>query len=400
MMNIGSKSAGLRRGSVWLLAFTGMLALCATAQARPGTHGPSMSTWDTRASSVVLQSRLGFMDDGHFNTFSYNANFTSTTGRLSAQFGLHYLNLKQTGEDESLHGASASATAVMSMPVTDRYDNGVPTAAVAFYMGAVPAVLTTGQINDITLPLVVGLGIPVSPADWITITPWVEPSVSGNLDTDIKSFDLGGAANDELADLQSGMVGADELSEDAVGDIVDESVEVEFSANLGLRSGLAFAFHLGTGADLNIGVGLSSLGGAFSGPMIVTAGGALVWRWDDIVPSILPGAGQSGCRCAQDAPAAPPAVAEPDAAAPAPATAPAVAPAPKPKPMGAPAPAPKPMGAPAPAPKPARPLPPLPGAAAPAAPAPAPALPTPTPSPQPEAPAQGPAPAPAPAPTY
>jgi len=332
-MNIGA-SRGLPQTCLWSAALTGALTLGSVAHARPGTHGAPVSTWDTRASSIVLSSRLGFMGDAQFAAYSYHANFTSTTGRLSAQFGLHYLNLAQRELHDSRRGGSASTVAVMNMPVTDRWDNGLPVAAIAFYMGAAPAVLTRGPANDITVPLVIGLGVPISPDDIVTITPWGEPSVSINVDSHIRSFDLVSASNEEFRDLRRSMGGTDELSESAVGDIVDEAVEVDFDVAIALRAGLDFAFHFGPRWSLNLGVALSSLGSAFEGPLVVTGVGALVYRWDDVVPSVLPPTRPPGCACGEDAEEASPAEG-PETAAPTP---PPAAAAPAPRPMGRPKP--------------------------------------------------------------
>jgi hypothetical protein len=52
--------------------------------------------------------------------------------------------------------------------------------------------------------------------------------------------------------------------------------------------GLEASLHLGKSADLNLYGMLSTLGGAFSGETVKTIGGALVIRWDDIVPTVLP----------------------------------------------------------------------------------------------------------------
>ncbi|MCS6760333.1 MAG: hypothetical protein MO852_16450, partial [Candidatus Devosia euplotis] len=149
------------------------MSFAAPALARPGTHAPAISTWDTRASSVAFHAKLGFLPGGHFRNYSYNANFTSTSGNLSAQFGLHYLTLnrgpetdEQSGQEtkrNTQHGASASATGLLSIPFTGRTDNGIPTAAIGIYFGAVPALLTSGNLNDLTIPLVLGLGVPYSP---------------------------------------------------------------------------------------------------------------------------------------------------------------------------------------------------------------------------------------------
>src|SRR6187551_2203622 len=100
-----------------LVAAAFSTALAGHAAATAGTHAPAVSTYDTRASSVVFGYRHGFSDAGSFNTFSYNANFTSTSGRLSAQFGIHYVNFKEAEADTRAHGVAGSGVAVLEFPI-------------------------------------------------------------------------------------------------------------------------------------------------------------------------------------------------------------------------------------------------------------------------------------------
>ena len=148
-------------------------ALCVPriASATAGTHAPAVSTYDTRASSIVFAYRRGFGSGGSFNTFSYNANFTSTTGRLSAQFGIHYVNYAAPSSAVVAHGVAGSGVAVMVFPITDRYADGVPRAALALHLGGVPTAYISGERNFLTLPFVLGFGVPLSPAKFVTITP-------------------------------------------------------------------------------------------------------------------------------------------------------------------------------------------------------------------------------------
>src|SRR4051812_14463329 len=103
-----------------------LLAIVRPAAATAGTHAPAVSTYDTRASSIVFAYRHGFSSAGSFNTFSYNANFTSTTGRLSAQFGIHYVNFKPTDADTRAHGVGGSGVAASEFSVPAPHVNGVP----------------------------------------------------------------------------------------------------------------------------------------------------------------------------------------------------------------------------------------------------------------------------------
>ncbi|HEY3667426.1 MAG TPA: hypothetical protein VGL19_15570, partial [Polyangiaceae bacterium] len=109
-----------------------LLLIEQTATALPGSHAPAISTYDTRASSIVLAYRHGSSDAGPFDTFSYNANFSSTSGKLSAQFGLHYVNFASQESASTAHGIGASGVALFVFPVAGRYDDGVPKAAIAF----------------------------------------------------------------------------------------------------------------------------------------------------------------------------------------------------------------------------------------------------------------------------
>ena len=83
-------------------------------------------------------------DARSLDSFSYNANFGSASGKLGAQFGLHYVNFASKDNDSiALPAASgASGIALFVFPVAGRHDDGVPKAAIAFDVGAVPAART------------------------------------------------------------------------------------------------------------------------------------------------------------------------------------------------------------------------------------------------------------------
>ena len=98
-----------------------LLLLGRSAQALPGTHAPAISTYDTRASSVVLAYRHTASDAGPLNTFSYNANFSNSTGILSAQFGIHYVNFAAKANDSTAHGVGASGVALFVFPLAARW---------------------------------------------------------------------------------------------------------------------------------------------------------------------------------------------------------------------------------------------------------------------------------------
>ncbi len=261
-------------------------AFCASeASARPGTHPIVVHTWDARASSVVLEYERGLLDGGGMNIVSYHANFSSTGGRLSSQFGLYYLNFSEAS-NPTAHGLAGSATAVFSLPVASRFENGLPRAAIGLYVGSAPTALISGERNYVTVPFVFGFGVPISPAKAISITPWFELSPSVNLDTVIHSYDFSNVNPLDYYDPATGTV--KKLTASDVEKILKDSVDLEFGFRVGARGGLDIALHASDYFDLALDASMSSVGTAFSGTRVVYLGGGFVWRWDDIVPAVLP----------------------------------------------------------------------------------------------------------------
>ncbi|HEY1533400.1 MAG TPA: hypothetical protein VGF76_05265 [Polyangiaceae bacterium] len=272
-----------------------LLLLGQTARALPGSHAPAISTYDTRASSVVLAYRHGASDAGPFNTFSYNANFSSSSGKLSAQFGLHYVDFASKENDSTAHGIGASGVALFVFPVAGRYDDGVPKAAIAFDVGAVPTAYVSGQRNFLTVPLVLGFGVPLSPHQAVTITPWFEIAPSANLDTVFKpgGIQLGNdvvvpSPGCDLSNPISAQQCKYTLNQSAIEAAVQKGVTVDLSFKVPMRAGLDGSVHLGENADFSVYSGVSTLGGGFSGSSVFTLGAGLTFRWDDIVPAVLP----------------------------------------------------------------------------------------------------------------
>lgn len=252
------------------------------ALSAPGTHAPAVSTWDTRASSVEFGFRPGFLSGGHFDVLSYNANFTATNGKLSSQFGLHYLNVRTGAERPVLQGLGATAVAVFNNPIGERYENGVPRSALGVYVGAAPTALVNGQTAFVSLPLVLGLGVPWAPSASATITPWIEASPGVNLDTQIRT------ATVDLTGVDAAVNGTSvTLSDAAVSKILDRTVSFQTSVTLGLRAGLDLGFKLGDSVDLDVSGAVGSLGGALQGTLVGWLGGGLVFRWDKVVPAVL-----------------------------------------------------------------------------------------------------------------
>jgi len=349
-----------RVGAYLGLATLGLTTLATRpVAATGGAHAPAVSTYDTRASSVVFAYRHGFSDAGSFNTFSYNANFTSTSGRLSAQFGIHYVNFLQQDADTRAHGVAGSGVAVLEFPVAGRFEDGVPKVAVAMHLGGVPTAYISGERNFLTVPFVLGFGVPLSPIRQLTFTPWYELAIAANVDTVVRPE---GVTIDSTSVQIDPMTGTASLKPGAVQDALSKGVTVDLTVNVPMRVGLDAALHLGKSADLNLYGMFSTLGGAFSGESVKTVGASLVVRWDDIVPAVLPKPAveeHESCESTERRFRACPNArfwltpeqrgqATPDAA-PAPAPTPPATPAP----VGAPAPtAPPPATAPAPAPTP------------------------------------------------
>ncbi|MES1177645.1 MAG: hypothetical protein ABUL62_25195 [Myxococcales bacterium] len=269
-----------------------LLLLGHTAQALPGTHPQAISTFDTRASSVVLSYRHGFSDAGPFNTFSYNANFTNTTGKLSAQFGLHYVNFTPKVNDEKAHGVAASGVALFVFPVSGRWEDGVPKAALSFYVGSVPTIYVSGERNYLTIPLTLGFGVPLSPHKAITFTPWFEIAPSANLDTIFKPADITASAGDVTITPDPTPDNPNNVkvtvNQSALENAVKKGVTADLSFKVPVRAGLEAGIHVGPSTDFNLYTSLGSLGGGFSGSSVFSFGAGVVFRWDDIVPAVLP----------------------------------------------------------------------------------------------------------------
>ena len=270
-----------------LAAFAAALLHAALATAEPGTHALPISTWDTRASSVALGFRPGFLSGGHFDILSYNANFTATNGNLSSQFGIHYLNVRPGSGDAVRQGLGATAVALFSNPVGERYDSGIPKAAVAIYVGTAPTTLISSESASVSVPLLLGIGTPWSPSEAVTITPWIEGSPGLNLDTRIRT------ATVDLANTGTTVTGTPQnpqvmLSSAAISKILARTVDEHTSVTMGLRAGLDFAFRLSDSVDFDVSGALGSLGVALHGTTVAWIGGGLVFRWDKVVPTVLP----------------------------------------------------------------------------------------------------------------
>lgn len=239
------------------------------AAARPNTHAPAISTWDPRASSVVVGLGRAVSGDGSFSFASYNANFSSTSGILSAQFGVHYVTFEQDAAAPLARGVSAGGVALISLPLASRFDNGVPKSSFAFYIGGVPTAMFSGRLNFISVPLVLGVGLPFSPSPYVTFRPWVELSPGLNFDTRIDEVPASAA-------IQAAMDGT--LTRDEVEDLVEEGLNIQRETTVGKRAGLSVAVHLGERVDVDLNMMLGA-----GQPGAISLGAGLVLRWDALV---------------------------------------------------------------------------------------------------------------------
>jgi hypothetical protein len=228
--------------------------------------------------------------EGTSRVFSYHANFTATSGNFSAQFGAHYLQLKRQPEDLMLHGAAASGTALFSLPLSKRHSNGVPVVALDLYFGGVPTAAVSGPENFLSVPLVLGVGLSLAPAGWITVTPWFEAAPSINLDTTISQLDFTVTVMERLDELEVDPETQELtlLTDEDIGRVLGNSVDLRFSTHVATRAGLLATMHVGRKWDLNAGATLTSFGTAFAGTLIGHVGVGLSFHWDDVVPAVLP----------------------------------------------------------------------------------------------------------------
>ncbi len=129
-----------RRLSVCVLAL--VVCLPHGALARTGESAPTVGSWDTRASSVSFSYLEGFFGGGHLRFASYFTNFSSTSGRLSSQFGIHYVGYGEGAT--SAHGMAGSVSALYEIPLSGRQPNGLPWVALAPYAGVSPSGIVSG----------------------------------------------------------------------------------------------------------------------------------------------------------------------------------------------------------------------------------------------------------------
>ena len=253
--------------------------------ARSGAYVPVVASFDTRASSVVGAYNYGWLAGGSMNTASYVVTFASTSGTFSGQFGAHYIGLNPTDSSEpSSYGLAATGLMLWSIPVSERYDNGVPVVALNFYGALAPTGLVAGPRNSFTLPVPIGVGFSVSPLPWLSLTPWVEVAPSLNAYNEFQSVTL------SSEDVQ-GYLNADgslSITEEDVTNLLLQTVSLEVNFTPPVRAGIELSAHLSRRLDLNLNASIGSTGTFLGGDSIAFVGGSLQFHWDEIVPSVLP----------------------------------------------------------------------------------------------------------------
>lgn len=246
------------------------------ACARTGESAPTVGTWDTRASSISASYLEGVFGGGYLRFASYFTNFSSTTGRLSSQFGLHYVGYGEGAA--TANGMAGTITALYQIPAVARRASGLAAVAIAPYVGISPAGLISNDFVSFSLPAHFGLGVPISPVDWLTITPWGEATAGLDVDLDVN--------RQAINDVSSGKTSAANAK---FSDLVGSTNSVHLAS----RFGVSAALHVGDRFD----VALQGLFNWLSRPtdtsgFVFMGGGSLVWHWDDIVPGVLP---DNGC---------------------------------------------------------------------------------------------------------
>ncbi|MEY3012749.1 MAG: hypothetical protein RIT45_1484 [Pseudomonadota bacterium] len=253
------------------LGLCALAALVATpAFALVGTHGPAITSFDSRASSVALSASHRMFNGQALTTLTYNTAFSSTTGRLSSQFGAHALLLQETGLGV---GMSAGAVAMYIVSQGERFANGVPKRATRFYGGLVPTAILGTIGGRVWVPVVAGAVQTFSPTHWLSINGYAELA---------PGFDFNAKVSPTALDEATGK--DEKLSEDKLRELFDEAVSWDYGFGFGWRAGVDATFHLGEAFDLSVRGGAGNVGSdvGFNAQLVLTM------RWDDIVPAVLP----------------------------------------------------------------------------------------------------------------
>ncbi len=258
------------------------LLILLDAHALPGTHAPVVATWDTRASTLGVAAHTAVMPSATLSSWSYLTDFSNTQGKLSSQFGVHFLQLKVDSWQNGLYGGGANATTMFNQPLTRRYDNGLPIVAVAPSLSLAPNVLLNGERNHLSVPLNLGVGVSWAPKPWLVVTPNAEWSTSFDFDTHIDAYEY--MSDDSTDDTV-------ELSQQDIEEILEEAVTWEATVGGAWRAGLAITATLWR-FDLQIDGGVLNLGSDTSQTLGRSlgwwSGMNVLWQWDRVVPAVLP----------------------------------------------------------------------------------------------------------------
>lgn len=301
----------------------GCLALlfALSASADPGLTPATTWVHDTRASAIGVVGSSVRTPGSAGQVLSYLTTFTSTQSTVTANFGVHYLRV--VAGDETAHGFSASSYTVFSRALSRRYANGVPTTQWLIAPGVIPTALLGRRSVRFDAPLVLRTGLAIAPVSGFSVVPWAEGGVNPS---------MGGAVDDSSLDELTPPTATDSPVPDAPGELSDV-LTYDFGIRPFARAGLSLTAHLAR-FDLSVHGALGSVQGPEGTAAALTGGASVVWRWDRVVPAVLP-----PVSCPMPEPPPLDALSCPEELAPpAPLVAPALEPAPAPEPV-APAPA-------------------------------------------------------------
>jgi hypothetical protein len=254
------------------------------ALARTGTQAPAVASFDTRASHVAAGASFGFTNGGGALDFwGVAGGFSPSSGLVSMQFGVYLLRFREGAALDDERGGSVTATGLLSLPLGDRFTSGVPSTALALYVGVAPVAILSGSASSLALPAVVGMGFPLS-EERFTLTPWIEGAPTLNVDPRIDEAKLEALAARAI-DLKTLRF---TMTNQEIVDGVNHSVGHELTVGVGLRYGLTAELRLSNDIDLRLLVAGSYLGDAFDSRPMIQTGIGLTWRWDHVVRAVLP----------------------------------------------------------------------------------------------------------------
>ena len=264
-----------------------VLALASDVTGRTDALPQPHATFDPRASSIVLSFDQAYSDRGDVLWAGYISNFSSTSGNLSSQFGVHYLRDTTLGPYIG-NGLAASAMTHYSVPLGRRWDNGVPRGALVLFGGPVPAVVAAGIGGWVQLPMSLGAAIGWSPLPGISLHGWAE--LLGGVRVEARAepleliVDVAKQKVDETTRVTDQQVEVTLTAED-VEEVVNKAVRWQWRWWTGWRAGLNLKGDMGRHAEVNLRLAFSA---DPRNDLVTWFGATLVYRWDDIVPAVLP----------------------------------------------------------------------------------------------------------------